>query len=99
MLGFAISRRADRDIEAASGWYARANAALALAFLDDFQDTIDVARARPTAFAEVSRGIRRVTCSRFPYYIYFEVLSTQIDVLAVYHTARDQSRWDDPDRE
>jgi toxin ParE1/3/4 len=99
MLAFAVTRRADRDIERASDWYARASARLAVAFLDDVQDTIDVARARPMSFAEVRRGIRRVMCSRFPYYVYFEVLSVQIDILAVYHTSRDQARWDDRNRE
>ena len=96
MLGFALSRRADRDIEAASDWYARVNASLAVAFLEDVQRAIDDARTRPMSFPEARRGVRRALCDRFPYYVYFEVLANQIDVLAVYHTARDQAAWDDP---
>ncbi len=99
MLAFSISRRADRDIEAAGDWYARVSVSLAVAFLDDVQRAIDVARTRPMSCPEARRGIRRALCDRFPYHVYFEVLANQIDVLAVYHTSRDEAAWDDPNRD
>jgi hypothetical protein len=40
-----------------------------------------------------------VLCERFPYRVYFEAFDDRIDVLAVYHTARDDAAWDAPGRE
>lgn len=99
MRGFSLSRRANRDIESASEWYVRVSRPLAIDFHDDVQRAIDAARERPASFPEVRRGVRRVLCDRFPYRIYFEALDDRIDVLAVYHSARDDAAWDDPNRE
>jgi plasmid stabilization system protein ParE len=97
--GFALSRRANRDIESANEWYARVSRPLAVAFHADVQRAIDGARERPASFPEVRRGVRRVLCERFPYRVYFETLHDRIDVLAVYHSARDDAGWNDPHRE
>jgi plasmid stabilization system protein ParE len=69
MVAFSISRRADRDIEGASDWYGRISASLAVAFLENVQRAIDVARTRPTSCPEARRGVRRVLCDRFPYHV------------------------------
>ena len=99
MRAFQLSRRAERDIDSARAWYARVSRPLARAFFEDVQRAIDAARERPTSCPEVRHGVRRVLCDRFPYRVYFEPLDDRIDVLAVYHTARDDATWDDPNRE
>src|SRR5436190_15280889 len=99
MRPFGLSRRADRDIESASDWYARVSARLALEFFEDVYQAIDVARERPTSCPETRRGVRRVLCKRFPYRVYFEINGERIDILAVYHTSRNEAAWDDPNRE
>ena len=96
---FRLSRRANRDVEAVREWYDKQDAGLGNQFLDDLNATFSIICERPKSFPQVKPGIRATRCSRFPYRIYFEVFADRIDILAVYHTARNPRRWNDPDRE
>lgn len=50
-------------------------------------------RESAEAFARVHHEIRRVRLRRFPYAIYYRILSDEIVVLAVMHGRRQPRRW------
>jgi toxin ParE1/3/4 len=99
MLDYDFTDRALRDLASARAWYDRQDPKLGNQFIDDVLAAIRVARTRPISFPEIANGIRGVRCSRFPYRVYYDVQADRIQIAAVYHTARDPSRWNDPDRE
>ena len=99
MLGYELSERAAQDLEAAQDWYQRQGADLAMWFYEEVTLALRVARERPMSCPAAGGRVRTIRCKHFPYRIYFVPLETRIDVLAVYHTARDPAKWDDAHRE
>ncbi len=49
----------------------------------------------PELHPELENGVRRCLVRRFPYAIYYKVEAARIVVIAVIHTSRDSSRWQD----
>jgi len=99
MLDYDLTDRAVRDISAARRWYDQASTDLGNRFVDEVLLAIRAARERPHSFPIVQSDKRAVRCRKFPYRVYFEEFRGHIVVLAVYHTSRNPSLWDDPDRQ
>ena len=98
MLRFELSIRAARDLKTARIRYDEIDLDLGTRFLDEVEDEIRKAAEQPTRFPAFDGHVRAARCATFPYRIYFEVLKTKLRVLAIYHTARDSNRWNDPER-
>jgi len=45
------------------------------------------------SFPEIHKGVRRASCNRYPYKIYFSHTASEVRVLAVYHVSRNPRRW------
>ena len=99
MLAYEFSERAARDVETIQDWYRSQSRDAARRFYDEFTLALRVARDRPMSCPVLKGRVRTVRCSSFPYRIYFVASESRIDVLAVYHTARDPNAWDDADRD
>lgn len=88
-----VRRPARADIAEAFTWYESRSAGLGHEFL----------RAIRVAFASITRSpeqypvaiddIRRCTLRRFPFVIYYVVLSRGVSVIAVMHGRRHPQRW------
>lgn len=88
-----VRRPARADIADAFKWYESRSAGLGHEFL----------RAIRVAFASITRSpeqypvaiddIRRCTLRRFPFVIYYVVLSRGVSVIAVMHGRRHPQRW------
>ena len=98
MLSYEFTDRAVRDLAEARDWYDRRGADLGDRFIDDVLVAIRAARESPVRYPVVENGVRAVRCKRFPYRVYFETHADRIDILAVYHTAREPRLWNDSDR-
>jgi plasmid stabilization system protein ParE len=99
MRSYDLTDRALRDLTRARDWYDRGSIDLGNRFIDAVLSAVRTARERPTSCALVRNGVRGIRCKRFPYRVYFETHDDRIVVLAVYHTARNPTRWDEPDRD
>jgi toxin ParE1/3/4 len=99
MLPYRLNRRAASDLSAAREWYDRQSIDLGNEFIDAAMAAVRAARERPMSFPEVVEGARAVSCGKFPFRVYFEVVHKMVRVLAVYHTARDPSSWNDHNRQ
>ncbi|MGB7160667.1 MAG: type II toxin-antitoxin system RelE/ParE family toxin [Tepidisphaeraceae bacterium] len=99
MLPYRLSARAEADLDAVRRWYDQIRVTLGDRVVDAVFDVIRLARERPESFPEVGAGVRVGRCGKFPYRVFFAITDEGVNVLAVYHTARDPQRWDDPNRE
>lgn len=99
MRPFILTNRAESDVRAARSYYDQTGADLGNRFIDAVQVAIDVARQRPESCPGVGAGVRALRCERFPYRVYFRVVTDRVIILAVYHTARDPDGWNDASRE
>jgi plasmid stabilization system protein ParE len=98
MLDYDFTKRAVRDITSAREWYDRHEPDLGNRFVDAVLRAIREAREHPEQFPEMEPGVRGIGCVGFPYRVYCELRPDKIVVRAVYHGARDPSRWDDENR-
>lgn len=81
------------EISGAFRWYQEQRSGLGLEFLAALDDTFDVVRTRPEAFAVVHRDIRIAAVDRFPYGIYFRLRPDRIRVVGVLHFKRNPATW------
>ena len=93
-LPVVLAEDAERDIEAASRWYAiRGGPVLAARPFD----ALDAALARlerfPELHSEVAPGIRRALATPFPYLLLYEITEREVVVHRCIHAHRDPVRW------
>ncbi len=84
---------AQADLLAARDWYERERSELGEAFADSFEALVVRIEAMPELYAVVLRNIRRGKLHRFPYLVYYRVLSDRIEVMGVLHVSRDPRVW------
>lgn len=81
------------EIADAHGWYEQRQAGLGTAFLDEVERVLAEITANPARYGFADADIREGLLTRFPYAVYYRVLTDRIRVLAVYHTSRDPAGW------
>lgn len=81
------------EIASASDWYDLQRPGLGRDFLDGVERVLNEMSANPARYGFAEGDIREGLLIRFPYAIYYRVLTDRIRVLAIVHTKRDPSRW------
>jgi len=84
---------AKREMRDAAKWYGKKRLGLGEEFLEEVDRVFKVIQADPLRFPFAEGAIRVAQTERFPYAIYFRVLPTKTEVLAVFHGSRDPSEW------
>lgn len=92
-LKIKITRSAREQIQAAASWWTENRASAPGAVLDDLDRILGLLSVQPGMGALARRaslkGVRRVTLSRIRYYLYYRVSGELLEVLALWHTSRD----------
>jgi plasmid stabilization system protein ParE len=85
------------DVDAESNdaylWYEQRKTGLGTDFLDEVERVLAAMTSNPARYGFAKTDIREALLIRFPYAIYYRVLSNRIRVLAVFHTSRDPADW------
>ena len=81
------------ETDAGYRWYEQQRSGLGTAFLDEIEQVLAEITANPARYGFADGDIREGALTRFPYAVYYRVLSDRIRVLAVYHTSRNPSVW------
>jgi plasmid stabilization system protein ParE len=81
------------EIDDAHDWYEQRQPGLGGDFLNELERVLAEITANPARYGFADGDIREGLLTRFPYAVYYRVLADRVRVLAVYHTARDPSRW------
>ena len=88
-----LSPEAQREVDEAAGWYEARSPGLGLEFLRAFDATRATIARRPLSFRIVHRQTRRALLRRFPYAVFFTVISDTLLVQAVVHSRRHPKHW------
>ena len=91
-LPIVLSPAAERDIQAAGDWY-QGQAGLGLRFVAEVDRALEKIGRMPEAHPVLYRQIRRGRVLKFPYSIFYRVLDSRIEIVAVLHARRDPSVW------
>lgn len=85
--------QARREFDEAGDWYEKERPGLGMEFLDEIQLLIQRIATTPEQFPMLHRDVRKAVVRRFPYCIYFRERKELIVVLAVFHSARNPTAW------
>jgi plasmid stabilization system protein ParE len=89
-----FTEEAKLDIKEAASYYnEKENSKLADDFLSAINEKLIQVQKKPNSFSEDSDGVRKTVIRRFPYNIYYIVISPIILILAVWHKKRNPDGW------
>jgi plasmid stabilization system protein ParE len=84
---------AQAEFDEAFDYYEGQRPGLGVSFAARVQDVFDRIGANPLLHAAVFADIRKAVVARFPYCVFYRAEATRVEVIAVFHTARDPSVW------
>jgi plasmid stabilization system protein ParE len=84
---------AERDMQSSLRFYIRRSPALAVDYLSDFQNACERILFFPEAGTSLNAEIRRLLLKRFPFAIYYRMISETIEVIGILHTRRNPAIW------
>ena len=84
---------ADEDLAEVHDWYENKRVGLGDEFLDSADKFFERIVTFPELYAIVMKNVRRGKLDRFPYVVYYRVLSDKIEIVAVLHGRRDAKVW------
>ena len=76
------------EIEVAYRWYERESAGLGSEFLETVDKMVKVVSENPERFPVIRRDVRRALLKRFPYGMFYRVVSGHVVVIACFHSKR-----------
>lgn len=84
---------AEAELLEARRWYDEQHVGLGEAFASAVDAAVTSAVRNPLAYPRVHGETRRVLVRRFPYAVYYHVMSEELIVLAIMHGRRHPRRW------
>ena len=85
--------QAEAEMIEARDWYESQRAGLGQVFTDTVDQAVASIIASPLAHPRVHGETRRLVVRRFPFAIYFRVLTDELVMLAVMHGRQQAQRW------
>jgi toxin ParE1/3/4 len=84
---------AEQDLAEGRVWYEGQRTGLGVEFLTAVDEAFDRIRENPELYAAQYKSVRRSGLNRFPYVVYYRIVSDRIEVIAVQHGSRSARRW------
>ena len=81
------------EIETAYRWYEKERAGLGSEFLEAVDKLVRTIAENPERFTVIRKDVRRAVLRRFPYSIFYRVVSADIVVVACFHAKRNPKVW------
>ncbi|MDZ8026430.1 MAG: type II toxin-antitoxin system RelE/ParE family toxin [Nostoc sp. DedQUE11] len=81
------------ELNEAHSWYDSQKPGLGDEFLDCVDETVNRISQMPESYVIVCGDIRRAVVRRFPYAVYYRIVSSRVIVTAIFHSRRDPKSW------
>ena len=88
ILKIFISEIAEEDLLETAMWYEKQKQGLGEQFIVNFESCLSIIERNPKQFVARFKKFRRVLLSRFPYAVYYKILSDKVEVVGVFHQRR-----------
>jgi toxin ParE1/3/4 len=92
-LPIVLRDEAQAEFDEAFDFYERQKRGLGVAFAARVQHVFDRIGSNPLLHPEVFADIRKAAVARFPYRVFYRAEPSRVQVIAVFHTARDPAIW------
>lgn len=77
------------ELTEAHRWYENQQLGLGDEFLDCVDEMLNRICRMPESYPVVHRDVRRAVIRRFPYAVYYRIVSSRVIVIAIFHGRRD----------
>lgn len=84
---------AEADLLNARDWYEEQQRRLGTIFSTAVESAVTRITAMPEMYVKALRDVRRAKVRKFPYLLYYRVLSDRIEMIAILHASRDPHLW------
>ncbi|WP_414752867.1 type II toxin-antitoxin system RelE/ParE family toxin [Anabaena sp. CCY 9910] len=81
------------ELDEAYIWYENQQAGLGDEFLDCVDEILNRICQMPESYAVVYKDVHRAVLQRFPYAVYYRIISSRIIVIGIFHGRRDPKIW------
>ncbi len=81
------------ELDEAYNWYENQQTGLGDDFVNCIDDILNLICQMPESYPIVYRDIRRSVVRRFPYAVYYRIVSSRVIVTAIFHSRRDPKYW------
>ena len=92
-LPLILTPEAQDEYDDAFAYYDAISPALSADFDARTWDAFGSISSHPRIGTEVLQGLRRVITKQFPYAVFYREVGGEIEVISVFHTARDPDTW------
>jgi plasmid stabilization system protein ParE len=94
-MNYALVFRSEvsQELDEIYSWYESQQLGLGDNFLEEIEETLERICQMPESYPAVYRDIRRAVVRRFPYTIYYRLVSSRLIVTAVFHGHRNPKAW------
>jgi plasmid stabilization system protein ParE len=92
-LPLVVRAAAQVEMLDARDWYEQQRAGLGDEFVTAVEQLFERISSMPEMYGVVTGDVRRAKLRRFPYVVYYRVLTDQVVVIAVLHGRRDSQAW------
>lgn len=90
-----ISDEAEIDFDKSYEYYFKDNSKIADRFFKKINLSFEEIKQNPHAFSIAHKDIRKYIVKKFPFVIYYQVVSSAIRVIAIFHTSRNPEIWNE----
>lgn len=89
-----VFRRAARaEFDEAADWYEQRRSGLGEEFVSAIEEVLIQISATPERYSPIFQEVRRAMARRFPYSVFYRTETDRVVVLAIFHSSRDPSIW------
>jgi plasmid stabilization system protein ParE len=81
------------ELDQAYHWYESQQLGLGDEFLDCVDKLLNQICQMPESYAVIHRDVRRSVLQRFPYAVYYRIISSRVVVIAIFHARRNPKSW------
>ena len=92
-LSVVIRPAAAAEVEAAYRWYEKEREGLGSEFLETVDKALKVIAETPERFPVIRKDMRRAVLRRFPYSLFYRIVSGHVALIACFHSKRNPKVW------
>ena len=93
VYSLSVRPEAEDDIREAYSYYQQCRVGLGNDFLESVEDGFNKILVNPRIYRETHNSLHRLFIKRFPFGIFYKLIDNKVLVIAVIHTSRDPSLW------
>ncbi|MGX1025110.1 type II toxin-antitoxin system RelE/ParE family toxin [Flavobacterium sp. CS20] len=90
-----LSDEAELDLDKSYEFYYENNPKVADTFFQRIKLGFENIKENPVTFPIAHKDVRKYVIKKFPFVIYYRIINTSIQVIAIFHTSRNPEIWNE----